>query len=175
MNNRLGPSNIWTVCPFYCHLILLTFICDFYNQWFKENVKIPTQLKVKEYLINSNMEEFLYIVQELPQIHYKADDQGKSWIHADHVLLLKRDINHPLLISVIETIQNFRKKVLTISKSKTRYQIVFIKGRHGSSDDRYGLLVRVRWATSCMEAFPVERMLSYRHDWVSWSDWATQT
>lgn len=34
--------------------------------------------KVNYYLINSNAEEFLYIVNELPQIHYKVDDQDKS-------------------------------------------------------------------------------------------------
>lgn len=54
---------------------------------------------------------------------------------------------------------------LTITKSKTRYQIVFIKRRQSSTNYRNCLLIRIRCPSNCMKALPVEWAFtwSYQH------------
>lgn len=61
-------------------------------------------------------------------------------------------------------VPKLKKETLTIAKSKTRYQIVLIKGRQSSANDINGLLIWVGCVSDCVETFPVERIFPYNYD-----------
>jgi len=116
-------------------------------------------------LTTLSVEQSLCIVQELPQDHYKVDYQDKSWIHTYHVLMLSKEnmkeINNQSKKTVVHRCtgsEAIKRERLTITKSKTRYQIIFIKRRQSTANNRDCLFIGIQCATNCMEAFSMKWM-----------------
>jgi hypothetical protein len=87
---------------------------------------------IAAYQLSANVVQVPYIDRELLQIHYKVSRQERNRRHLDHVLMLKEKMHGEL--GFIDIIKQSKKqstvnKIITISKSETWNQIIFIEFR----------------------------------------------